>query len=89
MESATLRMSMRRFTRLTNSFSKKIDHHGHAVALHFVHDNFVPVHKTIRVTPAMETGTANHVLHLEAHDEAGTDNDTKRQKLSSSPHTKV
>jgi len=60
-----MRMSMRRFTRLTNGFSKKIENHGHAVALHFMHYNFCRVHKTLRVTPAMEAGLANHVWTLE------------------------
>src|SRR6267142_4117303 len=54
----TMRMAMRRFTRLTNVFSKKLENHGHAVALHFMHYNFCRVHKTLRVTPAMEAGIA-------------------------------
>jgi hypothetical protein len=61
----TMRMSMRRFTRLTNGFSKKIDNHGHAVALHFMYYNFVRIHKTLRVTPAMEAGIAGHVWSME------------------------
>jgi hypothetical protein len=60
-----MRMSMRRFTRLTNGFSKKIENHGHAVALHFMHYNFVRVHKTLRVTPAMEAGIADHVWTMQ------------------------
>ena len=52
---------MRRFTRLTNGFSKKAEHHAHAVALHYMHDNFGRIHKTWRVTPAMEAGVADHV----------------------------
>jgi len=64
-QNLTMRMSMRRFTRLTNAFSKKIDNHGHAVALHFAHYNFVRVHKTLRVTPAMEAGIADHVWSFE------------------------
>jgi IS1 family transposase len=64
-QNLTMRMSMRRFTRLTNGFSKKIENHGHAVALHFMHYNFVRVHKTLRVTPAMEAGIADHVWSLE------------------------
>jgi hypothetical protein len=59
------RMSMRRFTRLTNGFSKKIENHGHAVALHSMYFNFVRVHKTLRVTPAMEVGIAGHVWSME------------------------
>jgi hypothetical protein len=64
-QNLTMRMSMRRFTRLTNGFSKKIENHGHAVALHFMHYNFVRVHKTLRITPAMEAGIANHVWTME------------------------
>jgi IS1 family transposase len=64
-QNLTMRMSMRRFTRLTNGFSKKIENHGHAVALHFMYYNFVRVHKTLRVTPAMEAGLSDHVWSLE------------------------
>lgn len=64
-QNLTMRMSMRRFTRLTNAFSKKIDNHGHAVVLHFMYYNFVRVHKTLRVTPAMEAGIADHVWSFE------------------------
>jgi len=64
-QNLTMRMSMRRFTRLTNGFSKKIENHGHAVALHFMHYNFCRIHKTLRVTPAMEAGLADHVWTLE------------------------
>jgi len=61
----TMRMGMRRFTRLTNGFSKKVENHEHAVALHFMHYNFCRIHQTLRVTPAMEAGVANHVWSLE------------------------
>jgi hypothetical protein len=54
-------MSIRRFTRLTNAFSKKLDNHKAALALHFMHYNFGRIHKTLRVTPAMEAGVADHV----------------------------
>ena len=64
-QNLAMRMSMRRFTRLTNGFSKKMKNHGHAVALHFMHYNFVRVHKTLRVTPAMEAGIASHVWTVE------------------------
>ena len=52
---------MRRFTRLTNGFSKKVENLIHAVALHFMHYNFARVHQTLRVTPAMEAQVADHV----------------------------
>src|SRR5437899_5126158 len=61
----TLRMGNRRFTRLTNGFSKKVDNHRHMVALFFLYYNFCRVHQTIRVTPAMEAGIADHVWTLE------------------------
>jgi IS1 family transposase len=61
----TMRMSMRRFTRLTNAFSKKLENHAHAVALHFMYYNFGRIHKTLRVTPAMEAGVSDHVWTLE------------------------
>ena len=60
-----MRMSMRRFTRLTNAHSKKIENHRHAVALHFMYYNFCRIHSSLRVTPAMEMGIANHVWTLE------------------------
>ena len=56
---------MRRFTRLTNAFSKKIENHEAAIALHFMYYNFCRVHKTLRVTPAMEAGLAHHVWDIE------------------------
>ncbi len=64
-QNLTLRMSMRRFTRLTNAFSKKVENHAHAVALHFMYYNFGRIHKTLRVTPAMEAGVSDHVWSLE------------------------
>jgi IS1 family transposase len=60
-QNLTMRMSMRRFTRLTNAFSKKVDNLRHAVALHFMYYNFCRTHQTLRVTPAMEAGLADHV----------------------------
>lgn len=64
-QNLTMRMSMRRFTRLTNGFSKKIENHAHAIALHFMYYNFGRIHKTLRVTPAMEAGISDHVWSLE------------------------
>lgn len=64
-QNLTMRMSMRRMTRLTNAFSKKIENQGHAVALHFMHYNFARIHQTLRVTPAMEAGISDHVWSLE------------------------
>jgi IS1 family transposase len=61
----TMRMSMRRFTRLTNAFSKKVENLEAAVALHFVWYNFGRIHQTLRVTPAMEAGLTDHVWSLE------------------------
>jgi len=61
----TMRMSMRRFTRLTNAFSKKVENHGHAIALYFMFYNFCRVHQTLRVTPAMEAGLTDHVWTVE------------------------
>jgi IS1 family transposase len=63
-QNLTMRMSMRRFTRLTNAFSKKIENHAHAVALHFMHYNFCRIHQTLRVTPAMAAGVTDHVWEI-------------------------
>jgi len=61
----TMRMSMRRFTRLTNAFSKKLENLEHAVALHFMYYNFARIHASLRVAPAMEAGISDHVWSLE------------------------
>ncbi len=63
-QNLTMRMSIRRFTRLTNAFSKKVENHAAAVALHFMYYNFCRVHQTLRVTPAMEAGISSHVWSL-------------------------
>ncbi len=60
-QNLNMRMQMRRFTRLTNAFSKTIENHEHSLALFHVHHNFARVHKTLRVTPAMEAGLSQHV----------------------------
>jgi IS1 family transposase len=64
-QNLTMRMQMRRFTRLTNGFSKKVDNHRHMVALHYMYYNFCRVHQTLRCTPAMESGLTDHVWSLE------------------------
>jgi len=63
-QNLTMRMKMRRFTRLTNAFSKKIENHILAIALHYMHYNFCRIHKTLRVTPAMAAGVTDHVWSL-------------------------
>jgi IS1 family transposase len=63
-QNLTMRMSMRRFTRLTNAFSKKIQNHFFAIALHYMHYNFCRIHKTLRVTPAMAAGVTDRVWDI-------------------------
>ncbi len=63
-QNLTIRMSMRRFTRLTNGFSKKVENHRAAVALHFAHYNLVRLHKTLRTTPAMAAGVSPRLWSL-------------------------
>lgn len=58
-------MGMRRFTRLTNGFSKKVENLAHAVSLHFMYYNFARVHKTLKTTPAVAAGVADHVWTIE------------------------
>jgi hypothetical protein len=60
-----MRMSMRRFTRLTNAFSKKVENLAHAVSLHFMYYNFCRVRQTFKTTPAVEAGIADHVWTIE------------------------
>ena len=64
-QNLTMRMSIRRFTRLTNGHSRKFENHEAAVALHYMHYNFCRIHSTLRVTPAMEAGIAHHVWSIE------------------------
>jgi len=64
-QNLTMRMHMRRFTRLTNGFSKKAEMQTHAVALHFMHYNFAKIHQSIRVTPAVEAGLSDHVWTID------------------------
>ncbi len=64
-QNLTMRMSMRRFTRLTNAFSKKAENHAHALAIYFTFYNFVRIHKTLRVTPAMAAGLTDRLWSME------------------------
>jgi IS1 family transposase len=64
-QNLTMRMQMRRFTRLTNGFSKKIEMHAHAVALHFMHYNFCRIHGSLRITPAMAAGVSDRVWEIQ------------------------
>lgn len=60
-----IRMGMRRFTRLTNAHSKKVENHRHALAIYFMYYNFARIHQTLRCTPAMEAGVSDHVWSIE------------------------
>ena len=73
-QNLTMRMSMRRFTRLTNGFSKKVENMRAAVSLHFAHYNFVRLHRTLRVTPAMAAGVSDRLWALEELVERTTSN---------------
>ena len=64
-QNLTMRMSMRRFTRLTNAFSKKVEMHAHSVALHFMYYNFVKIHQTLRTTPAQAAGVTDRLWEIE------------------------
>jgi hypothetical protein len=64
-QNLTMRMFMRRFTGLTNGFSKKVENHEAAIALHYMFYNFGRIHQTLRCTPAMAAGVTNHVWSLE------------------------
>jgi hypothetical protein len=64
-QNLTMRMMNRRFTRLTNACSKKIENHRHSSALDFMHYNFCRIHKTLRVTPAMEAGISSRIWSIE------------------------
>jgi IS1 transposase len=63
-QNLTMRMGIRRFTRLTNAFSKKIENHCAAIALHYMHYNFCRIHQTLRVTPAMQANFSDHVWSI-------------------------
>ena len=63
-QNLTMRMSMKRFARLSNGFSKKIENHAHAVAIHYMHYNFARIHKSLRVTPAQAAGVTNRLWEI-------------------------
>lgn len=64
-QNLNIRMGNRRFTRLTNGFSRKLENHSHALALYFFHYNFCRIHKTLKVTPAMQAGIADTLMSME------------------------
>jgi len=64
-QNLTMRMSMRRFTRLTNGFSKKVENHAHAIALHYMYYNFVRIHRSLRCTPAMAANVTSRLWEIE------------------------
>src|SRR5262249_18168597 len=63
-QNLTMRMAIRRFTRLTNAFSKKVENHAHSVAIHFMHYNFVRIHQSLRATPAMAAGVTTRLWDI-------------------------
>ena len=78
----TMRMGMRRFTRLTNAFSKKIANLDHAVSLHFMHYNFVRIHQSLRVTPAMAAGVTDKLWEIEDIVQMADDRERKLNERS-------
>ena len=87
-QNLTMRMSMRRFTRLTNAFSKKIDNHAAALALYFVFYNFCRIHKTLRMTPAIAAGITNTLHDAELIVDLIDVSEPKPQKPGPKPGTK-
>jgi hypothetical protein len=63
-QNLSMRMGLRRLTRLTNAFSKKVENHAHGMAIYFMHYNFVRIHQTLRVTPVMAAGVTNRLWEL-------------------------
>jgi len=64
-QNLSMRMGMRRFTRLTNAFSKKVENHCHALAIYFMYYNFCKIHQTLRMTPAMKAGVTDRLWNIE------------------------
>ena|SRR5688572_12846471 len=81
-QNLTMRMSMRRFTRLTNAFSKKVTNLASAVALHFMYYNFGRIHQTLRVTPAMQAGLSDHVWSLDEIAQLADSEHTSEQTIA-------
>jgi len=79
-QNLTMRMHMRRFTRLTNAFTKKAENHAHAVALHFMHYNFVRIHQTLRCTPAMAAGVTSHLWDIRSLVKIIEDGEAQRER---------
>lgn len=93
-QNLTLRMQSRRFTRLTNAFSKKLENHTLSVALHYIHYNFCRIHKTLRITPAMAAGVTDHVWSvadivsiIEAGEPAPAKRGSYKKRATNEAHT--
>ena len=86
-QNLTMRMHMRRFTRLTNAFSKKVENHAHAVALHMMYYNFVRIHKTLRVTPAMAADVTDRLWEIA--DIANLVEDAEAKPTKRGPYRKI
>jgi len=93
-QNLTLRMQSRRFTRLSNAFSKKLENHALSVALHYMHYNFCRIHKTLRITPAMAAGVTDHVWSvadivaiIEAEEPAPTKRGPYKKRPANEAHT--
>jgi len=84
-QNLTLRMQERRFTRLTNGFSKKYEHHVAAVALYAMHYNFCRVHETLKITPAMQVGITDHVWSVSEPIAAALDGELPTGTTTESP----
>ncbi len=80
-QNLNMRMGMRRFTRLTNAFSKKIENHCHAIALYFVFYNFVRIHKTLKMSPAMAAGIEKHLWEMKDLAKIVEDWEIKQHKI--------
>jgi hypothetical protein len=87
-QNLTMRMSMRRFTRLTNGFSKKLDNHIYALALYFVHYNFCRMHKTLRMSPAMAAGVSDTLWTLDKVLERVDANEAEKRPAKRGPYKK-